>query len=133
MLRSGSKMTNRVEVIFTNNGGNSGSCLYSCSEAVRGFRVGRYNAQFISNFPSCSCLMEIIVLASLVEPIPSYNKDKVFMVHVEFAPTITWFQSFKLDSALTLNCISHPPHPNLPHPTPSHPSTPYPTSHFIHP
>lgn len=96
MLRSGSKMTNRVEVIFINNGGNSDSCLYSCSEAVGGFRVGRYNAQFICNFTSCSCLMEIIVHASLVEPMPSYSKDSVFTMHVEFAPTLTWFQSFKL-------------------------------------
>ena len=134
MLCSGSKMTKRVEVTFTNNGGNSGSCLYSCSEAVGGFREGRYNAQFISNFTSCSYLMEIIVHASLVEPMPSYSKDRVFMVCVEFGLNPLNFIKLTVPSHL----IASPTHPNLPHPTHSHPtpaqpSTPHPTSHFIHP
>ena len=54
-------LPNRVVEIFTNIGYNNGICLCNCSEAVGGFRVGRYNLQFISNFTSCSCSTEIVI------------------------------------------------------------------------
>ena len=62
IIAGGYYVGSRVVETFTNNGGNSGISLCNCSEAVGGFRVGRYNVQFIGTFTLSHVLQKVLCM-----------------------------------------------------------------------